>query len=262
VKDRSYRLDAVDRVAEVLAALERQPGTGLAAIARSTSLSEATVLRYLKSLMAHGLVEQMDGTRRYRLGPRLFELGQRVLGDRDPRDAAMAFMQQLLHRFDETVNLGMRQGDSLVLVESLESGQSVRMGARVGQQDKWYASGLGKAMLAHLDDDELQRIVGRSPYPRFTPNTFTTAERLRHELKRTRQRGYAIDDEEFEQGLRCVAACVFDHRGRPGFALSLSGPAVRFTPAVVAEMGREVSAAAIALSVRLGHINALAEEGG
>jgi DNA-binding IclR family transcriptional regulator len=262
VSETYYRLEAVDRVVDVLSALERKPESGLAEIARNAGLHEATTLRYLASLMRHEIVERVDGTRRYRLGPRLFELGQHVLSTRDPRGAAMPFMRQLLMRFDETVNLCMRQESKLVLIESLESTQSVRMGARVGQQDVWYASGLGKAILAELPDDEVRRILGRSPYPRRTVHTFTTTRDLRAELRRTRERGYAVDDEESQEGLRCVAACVFDHRGQASYAISLSGPAMRFSPEVIARMGSEVATAAADLSLRLGYSAAIAEGGG
>ena len=143
-----YSVAAVDRAVAVIAAVDATRSGSLAEVARATGLSDATALRYLASLARNDLVEREAETGRYRLGIRLFQLGQRALGDRDPRRAALPFMKGLLERFEETVNLAMRNRQELVLVEVLESRRSIKKGASVGDRDTWHSSALGKAILA------------------------------------------------------------------------------------------------------------------
>src|SRR5262245_40993861 len=127
---RIYSVAAVDRVAAILGVFDGKPSWSLAEIARATGLSEPTALRYLSSLTKNGLVER-DDAGRYRLGLRLFRLGQRALGDPDPRKVALPFMERLLERFEETVNLAMRHGDEIVIIEVIEGTRSIKKGATI-----------------------------------------------------------------------------------------------------------------------------------
>jgi IclR family transcriptional regulator, acetate operon repressor len=250
---RTYSVVAVDRAVSILGVFDGRPARSLAEIGRATALSEATVLRYLSSLGRHGLVERDEVSGQYRLGLRLFQLGQQALVDRDPRQIGLPLMKGLLERFGETVNLAMRHGDAIVIIEVIEGTRSIKKGATIGEQDFWHASALGKSILAFLPEEESRGILERRGTPPATPTTLTTFEQLSRAFERVRRFGYAVDDEEAEEGLRCVGAPIFDQRGRPGFALSLSGPAYRFTAQVVGEMGEEVRSAAASISAKLGY---------
>jgi DNA-binding IclR family transcriptional regulator len=247
-----YSVAAVDRVAAILDAVDGKGGRTLTEIARAANLSDATALRYLASCVRNDLVERDPENGRYRLGLRMFQLGQRALGDRDPRKAALPFMERLLERFEETVNLAMRNRDDLVLVEVLESTRSIKKGASVGDRDVWHSSALGKAILAFLPPEERAEILGRCGFEGFTAATRRSLEELQPDLERVHELGYAIDEEESEEGLRCVAAPIFDGRDRPSIALSVSGPANRVSPALMLDLGREISSAAASISMRLG----------
>jgi IclR family acetate operon transcriptional repressor len=249
-----YGVAAVDRAVLVLEALERErnPLT-LAQIARRTGLSEATALRYLSSLGRHELVER-DSLGRYRLGIALFRLGQRALGELDPRKVALPYMDRLLEQFGETVNLAMRHGDEIVLIEVLESSRSIKKGATVGERDIWHASALGKAILAHLSEPDARGVLASLGYPTYTEHTLVSYEALAASFDDVRELGYAMDDEEFEIGLRCIGAPVFDQRGKPTYALSLSAPASRVPPELVHTLGQAIAAAAAQISTGLGHL--------
>jgi IclR family acetate operon transcriptional repressor len=250
-----YRVAAVDRAVAILEALEVDPsGLSLAEVARRAGLSEATALRYLATLGRHGLIER-DGQLRYRLGLALFRIGQQALGDADPRKVALPHMDRLLAEFEETVNLAMRHGDRLVVIEVAESQRSIKRGATIGEDDVWHASALGKAILAHLTDQEVVDIVERCGWTRFTARTLTTPRALIDTLEEVRRVGYATDDEEFEHGLRCVAAPVFDQRSRPTYALSVSAPASRLPVSLVGVVGDALSTAARSISAGLGHLD-------
>lgn len=247
-----YSLVGIDRAASVLDALEARGTLTLAEVARATSLNEATALRYLTSLSKHGLVERAHSDGRYRLGIRLFQLGQHALRGRDPRQCARPHMEQLLARFRETVNLGMRHGDELVLIDVLESTQSIKKGATIGDRDRWHASSLGKAMLAALDAEEARRLLGSTALKPYTPQTLTNVNVLFAQLPRIRESGYAVDDEETEAGLRCIGAAVLDENGNPRYALSIAGPISRVTHEREDEIGAAVRMAAAAVSRELG----------
>jgi IclR family acetate operon transcriptional repressor len=249
---RPYQIAAVDRVVAVLACLEARSGLRLSEIARDVGLSEPTTLRYLANLVEHGLVER-DAAGRYGLGLRLFQLGQRAVGQRDVRKVALPKLERLLERFEETVNLAVRRNDDLVIIDVLESHRSIRKGASIGEPDSWHCSALGKAILSRLPEGEARAILARRGTRRHTAHTLATVDDVLRDLERVRARGYSIDDEEAEVGLRCVAAPVCDRRGDPVYAISVSGPATRVAPDTVPDIGAEVVAAASAVSTALGY---------
>ncbi len=248
-----YRIDAVDRAIAILEALGQDAPLSQAQLARATKLSEATAFRYLNALGRHDLVERDPESGRYRPGIGLFQLGQRALANRDPRLIALPIMRGLLERFGETVNLAMRWGNTLVLIDGLESERSLKRGATVGERDAWHASAVGKAILAHLSEVEVRTIVSDSGLAARTPGTITAIKALLEELARIREIGYAVDNEEGEQGLRCVGAPIFDRTGAPAYALSLSGPSARLSLDALTPIGEELAAAAAVISERLGH---------
>jgi IclR family transcriptional regulator, acetate operon repressor len=248
-----YRIDAVDRAIAILEALGQHAPVSQAQLARATNLSEATTFRYLNALGRHDLVERDADSGRYRPGIRLFQLGQRALANRDPRLIALPTMRQLLEQYGETVNLAMRWGNVLVLIDGLESERSLKRGATVGERDTWHASAVGKAILAHLPELEVRTIVSQFGLAAHTPKTVTGIEALLEECARIRELGYAIDDEEGEHGLRCVGAPIFDRTGEPAYAFSLSGPSARLSLDALTPMGEELAAAAALVSERLGY---------
>ena len=251
---RAYSIASVERAFALLDTFNSVPMT-LAELSRAAGLSEATTLRYLRTLARHDIVERAEGGR-YRLGLGLFRLGQRALGDRDPRKVALPFMEQLLQRFEETVNLAFRNNDDLVIVEVLESKRSIKKGATIGDHDLWHCSSLGKAILASLPEAEVLGILERRGVDRRTARTLATLEELVAELEQVRTLGYAVDNEEAEEGLYCVGTAIFDARGEPRYALSLSGPANRFPRRTVAVIGEELRSVSAVISARLGYMPA------
>ncbi len=226
-----------------------------AEISRAVGLSESTTLRYLATLNRNGLVERDAHSGRYVLGLRLFQLGERALGT-DARQAALPFMRELSKRYHETVNLGVRNANNLVLIEAVESTHSIRRGANIGDLDAWHASALGKAILAGLPEPEAREVADRGKWVRLTPQSHSTWRELRADLVDIRSRGYAIDDEEGESGLRCVGAAVYDRHGRPQYAVSVSGPVNRIDHDAVVDIGKSVNAAAAKISARIGYTDA------
>jgi IclR family acetate operon transcriptional repressor len=216
-----------------------------------SGVPRGTVLRLLEVLLDAGVL-RTDAAGLYDLGPRLAVWGQRFLDRLDIRGLAQDLMAGLSARTRETCFLGIVQDDQVLYVAKTDSTQAVRPVAVVGAMNPLHCTGIGKALLAHADAATVRRCL-EGPLVRKTPNTITEPDALAAELAAIRDRGYAIDEIENEDGVRCVAVPVRDHTGKVVAALSVSAPAYRFPleglPAV-AGLARE---AAATLSVRLGH---------
>lgn len=242
---------ALERALALLAAFEHRAEWRLVDIARQSDLSEATALRYLSTLVHHRIVVR-DEEGIYRLGMRLFQLGQRAFGRRDVRRIALPQLEGLRERFQETVNLAVCSQDNVVIIEVLEGSHSIRKGASLGETDQWHCSALSKAILSLFPEADARRILEKHGLPRYTPHTLTELGPLMEQLREARRRGYAIDAEEGEIGLSCVAAALRDHRDLGTYAISVSGPANRLGPETVPEVGEAVADAAAFVSRALG----------
>jgi len=248
----NYNLRSVARMAAVLKSLEDSGGCFLDEVARRANLNESTALRYLSSLSSHDLVERAAFTGRYTLGLSLFRLGAAAMSQRDINALSKPILERLRDEFEETVILGAQQRDQVIIMQTTESPRSLRKGASAGGTDTWHATSLGKSMLAALPDAEREEILGRIDLPRFTPNTLADPDALRDDLTAVRSRGYAIDDEESAEGLRCVGAAIPDHAGIMRYALSVSGPKSRMSYARLQEIGERLVEASAELSNELG----------
>ncbi|MBD3009085.1 MULTISPECIES: IclR family transcriptional regulator [unclassified Streptomyces] len=226
-------------------------GATLTDLAEGLNLSKSTILRLLAPLREVRLVDQDADSGRYRLGPQNALLGQVYLERLDFRETAAPHLHELVESIGETVHLVVFDPPEIVYIDKVESPQPVRMHSRIGSRQPAYCTAVGKAFLAHASDAVVEQVIARGMPPR-TPATITSAERLHAELAAVRERGYAIDDVENEEEIRCVAAPVFDHSGTVATAISVSGPASRVTRDRVAEIGELLLDSTKALSGRLG----------
>jgi DNA-binding IclR family transcriptional regulator len=249
-----YRVQVLDRA---LAALEVLAGCSsecsLVEICRTLKLHKSTAHRLMMVLEQHRMVDKNPDTGRYRLGLKLFELGSKAIAALDLRRHAKPYLDRLQRELGETVFFCLLDEGQVFYIEKIESQQSVRTACTVGSRAPAYCTAVGKAMLAELTEAEVNQIVRRWGLKTITPNTITTNSALKTELKAIRSRGYAIDNEEKELGLRCVSAAVRGDQGKLLAALSVSGPAFRVTQERVPEIGRAVMQAAMDLSYEFGY---------
>lgn len=214
---------SVTRAIELLDLMVRAgPEITLSELAERTGMPAATTHRLMRTLLSHGYVRQLP-SRRYALGPALISLGEQAglhLGS-----AARVHLEDLAAQVGETVNLAMLDQDRVVYVGQAASKHSMRMFTEVGRRVHAHSTGVGKAVLAELDDPAVQQILRRAGMPSATPHTITTPGDFLAELALIRERGYAIDDAEQEVGVRCVAVAV--PQAPTPTAVSVSGPAAR-----------------------------------
>jgi IclR family acetate operon transcriptional repressor len=223
----------------------------LGEIARGVGLHPSTTHRFLSVLTRHGFTQGGAVRGHYALGLRLTELGYGALESLEIRAKARPILEGLSEATRETVHLMLLDGHTGVYVDRVESPQRVRVASSVGHREYLHCSAVGKAILAHLPPARLAQVVARG-LPRMTARTITEAGRLRRHLADVARRGYAIDNEEGEPGIRCIGAPVFDHRGAVIASVSVAGPAYRLPLAQLAVWGPRVAEAAVAISAGVG----------
>ncbi len=254
IADSPYRVQVLDRAVEILDLLGScQEDMSLAELCAALKLHKSTVHRLTMALERHRLVEKNAESGRYRLGLKLAELGSKALAALSLRDRARPHLARLVHETDETVHLCILDDCHVVFIEDLEPQRSVRSVPSAGRRAPAYCTAVGKAMLAALPEADLHARLRRMELKPRTKRTIITPAALKSDLRSVRVRGYAVDDEENDPGVRCVGAAVYDLQGRMAAGISVSGPAFRITKAKVAEVARHVSGAAVALSRELGY---------
>jgi DNA-binding IclR family transcriptional regulator len=246
----------LDRALAVLEILSQDgPDLSLAQISEKLKLHKSTAHRLTMVLERYKLIEKNSISGRYRLGLKLFELGTKAVSQLDLRERARPFLERVVLETGETVHLCIMDDTEVVYLDKVEPARSVRMASSVGRRNPAYCTAVGKAMMAHLSDAEVEAIVRKQGLKPLTGNTISTLYELKAELGKIRKRGYAIDDEENEEGVRCVGCVVQDHVGEPVAAISISGPAFRVTKEKVEHLAKPVVAAAGSLSHTLGFVN-------
>jgi DNA-binding IclR family transcriptional regulator len=249
-----YKVQVIDRVVAIIDALAGdRKDASITELAEELDLHKATVHRLLMILSQHRLVDRDEQSGRYHLGLRLFELGTAAIGRFNILDRARRHLEKLLYEVDETVHLCVLDDGEVLYLDKIESTRSIRMASRSGRRNPTYCTAVGKAMLAHLPEREVDEILTRHGMQRQTSKTITTPAELKADLRAIRERGYSIDDEEVEEGVRCVGAAVLGHGGRPLGAISVSAPAFRVTMEKVPVVASALCRAARELSEESGY---------
>ena len=248
----SYAVPAVDSAMSILEALGGGPPMSLTELSKKLGLGKSSVYRLLVTLALRGYVEKDPHTDCYRLTYRLFAVGSRAAEQSGLRDVAQPIMQRLASRTGETVNLGVLDGFRTVSIYLVESAYPLRIHMRIGGVPA-HATSTGKILLAALPPEELARRLAGRRLTSLTGRTIKSRSGLQAELRRVRDQGYAIDDEECSLGLRCVGAPVRDHRGIVVAALSMVAPCHRLPPSALPAAIATVREAAQEISNRLGY---------
>lgn len=245
-------IKSLDRAMEIFEHLSAHSGQSLSALAASLEQSPATVYRVLLTLAGRGLVEFDHAEQLWHIGPQAFVIGARFLRRTSLVDRARPVLRRLMEATGETANLGIVRETSVLFVSQVETHASIRAFFPPGTLSPLHASGIGKALLAEMSDEQLEKVVRASGLQRFTENTLSDPAKLVADLAVTRKRGHAIDDEEKNPGMRCIAAPVFNVHGEAAAGISVSGPSGRMSPEKIDALAAEVMEAARSLTAALG----------
>jgi IclR family acetate operon transcriptional repressor len=250
---RRYTVDAAAKALDLLSAFSfREPRLSLADLATRTGIPRPTAFRLLTTLEQAGFVAKVTGE--YQLGIKCFVMGNIVAASLDLREKAQRHLEQLRDATGETVHLAVLDGWQVLYLERLQSPHPIGfMRSRVGAIVPAYCTSLGKTLLAFAPQDDVEAWLSSQTFQTMTPQTITSPRRLLKELRAIRERGYALDEQEHEIGVRCIAAPVWNHAGTVVAAISVAGPADRMPrPLVDSATATTIVAAARAISTELG----------
>ena len=230
-------IQVAERLFLVMETLADTGSVTLAALCSRLDLNKSTVHRLLSSLICAGYVKQNPHTGEYALSYKVLMLSDKVLAHMDIPDMVRPFLKELSARTGETVHFVQRDGTEAVYIFKEESDQNmIRMASRVGSRIPLYCSGVGKAMLADMQDDQIREIWENSDIQSKTGNTIVDYPAFLTEIQKVRACGFAEDNEENELGVHCIAVSIPDVRGQDGYAFSISAPATRMTPERIKEL--------------------------
>jgi DNA-binding IclR family transcriptional regulator len=217
-------------------------------------MSRPTVYRLLTTLESRGYVKNDEHT--FTLGTQILSLSRVLLESFDLPRIAYPFLRKLSELSGETTYVSILDGTEILYVNTVESTQSIRSTCTIGTRNHLYSSSMGKSILAYLPSEERDAILDAiSPMQAFTPNTITDRDALLQELDRVCSQGYALDNIEVEDNVRCVGAPIFDHMGYPFAAMSLSGPAFRLSVGRLHELAPQLVEFTQQISQQLGYMS-------
>ena len=238
-----------------------RPLVGVSELSRELALSRSTAHRYVATLAKLGYLQQDPDSKRYRLGPRVLDLGFSAINSMDVREISAPHLRQLSDETGYTVNLAILDGTDVVYIERCRSARpgqrEIDLNLHVGARLPAYCTAMGKAILAFVPDDRLDEIVERIDFAKRGPNTLTSPAAFRAELVKVRELGVAVNDEELAYGLRSIAAPI---RSRSGEVLAALNLAVHRTMVsideLIARYGPVVAQTAHDISLGMGHRDA------
>lgn len=255
--EKTSSVQSVDRVLDILEALSSMPqGMTLSDLAATTGLHVSTTHRLVGALVDRGYARKDRNSGKYRLTLRLFEVSRRVSSVLGMLSVSERSLEELASFSREAVHLVERSGNEVMYLYKFEPFQHViNLSSHVGSHSPMYCTGVGKSILAQLTEREVEEYWATTKIRRFTPTTITDREAMRQELSQIRRRGYAIDDEEHDAGVRCVAAPIFNWEGAAIGAVSISAPPARLTEETIARLAPRLLDTTAEISHLLGHVS-------
>jgi IclR family KDG regulon transcriptional repressor len=247
-------IQVIDRALDILEllAFERE-GLGVTEIGNRLGLHKSTVHRILAAMGERGYIEKLADTGRYKIGIKLVELSSARLNSVELKTEARGYLWQLTSKLNATTHLAILDGTDAIYIDKVDVVNNIRLYSQIGLRIPVYCSALGKSLLSGLSDEELENIVSKCSFKRFTGRTITNKEELIKQVRAVRSKGWSVDDEEHDEGIRCLASPVYDYRGKVIAAVSVSGPNAILSAENDEANGSIVCETALNISKRLGY---------
>lgn len=246
-------LQTVDRALQLLEILAEHPsGMQPKEIEEILELNKVTVHRLLATLENRGFIERMGNA--YVIGLKLVELSSMKLSNVELKIEASPYLRELVTRLGLPVQMAILEGTEAIFIDKIESRNSFRMYSQIGKRIPLYASGVGKVLLLQASDEEIRQKLETVEFTAFTPKTLTNVEAVIEAVKVARKKGYAIDDEEHEEGIFCVAAPIYDYRDKIIAAISVGDINKQFVKGTNAKQIELIKETAKKISKRLGYL--------
>ncbi|MDC3425662.1 IclR family transcriptional regulator [Aquibacillus sp. 3ASR75-11] len=256
--ERENMVKSVSRALDIIQLISsKKDGLGVTEIANQIDINKSSVYRILSTLAQYGYIEQEEEKGRYKLGYKFLEVSTNLLDSIDLRSEARPYLLELEEETNEVIHLVVFDQDEVVYIEKLEGNETLRMHSKVGKRAPVHCTSVGKAILAHLPTSVVLDIMERSGMPAHTDKTITDKEAFLRELIEVKKRGYALDLEENEFGIICIAAPIFNHLGKVTAAVSVSGPTIRMTDNRIEQLKARMIETGKNISIRLGNVSGI-----
>jgi DNA-binding IclR family transcriptional regulator len=249
----TYRVKVLEKAFRILSLFdERGKALTVKEISELLEYNKSSALRIIRNLEEFAYLERVEGSQAYKLGFGIYTLGQLAESYEHIRKAAKPYLEELWRLCGETVHLAVMHNGQALYIDKIESTRTLRIISRVGASLHCHCSGVGKVLLSALNKKQLMGVIDEWGLPKKTENTFTDISAFQEELERIRENGYALDNEEIEYGLKCVAAPVRNELGKVVAAVSISGPRDRID-ADLEEYRKKVVETAEMISKKIGY---------
>lgn len=250
------RVQSIDRAFEILETLAvEKDGLGVTEIGNRVDLHKSTVHRLLTSMSHKGYIEQNSDTGMYRLGLKFVELCSLYLNSVELKTEAQPYLRNLSVQTTQPIHLATLVDSEVVYIDKVESYNNIRMYSAIGKRVPIHCTAVGKALLLDKGLTEIKEMLGDKELREYSPNTITNPDRLLEEINRAKQKGWTVDNEEHEIGIRCIAAPIYDYRNRIIAAISTSGNKNIISIEKTHELSQYVMKAAEDISQRMGYIS-------
>jgi IclR family KDG regulon transcriptional repressor len=247
-------IQSIERAADVLELfLISNPELSVKEISQKLNLSKSTVHGIIKTLEHRGYLQQNPDDLKYKPGIKLFELGNFVGKNLNIGKIARPIIRDLAAEINETVHLVTLQRDEIIYIEKVEGPRALTIYSDIGKRAPFHCTSVGKAILAYLNEEDVDRILSSVVLESFTENTMTNIKDIKDHLYSIRKLGYAIDDEEIELGLKCIGAPIFDYEGNVNASISCAAPKMRLDEQRLPEVIAGIKKAASEISKCLGY---------
>lgn len=248
-------VQSIERAFTILEALSEAPdGLQITRLAEKVGLSKSTVHRLLATLIDLNYVLKDRESEKYKLGYRTLYLSRNLINNIDIISVAKPFLEDLAAEVNETIHLCIEDKGEVLYVDKIESNQTIRMISKVGNRAPLYCTGVGKVLLSGMGEAQFDIIAENTNFIVHTPTTITCKEQLQEEMKLIRRQGYALDNIEHEEGIRCIAAPIFDSENNVIASFSIAGPSNRITmERINEELIEKTHTATLRISKLLGH---------
>ncbi|MFP4016500.1 MAG: IclR family transcriptional regulator [Halanaerobiaceae bacterium] len=246
-------VQSLDRALNIIEELvETDKTIGVTELSNMLGIHKSTVHRLLATLLYRGYVER-DQNGRYKVGLKLFEIGGRALNKMDLRNKIKPYLIKLQKETGETIHLGILQGNEIVYIDKEETTETIRMYSEVGRRIDAYCTSLGKVLLAYGDINVRDFFAGQE-LKNYTPNTIIDKNLLQKHLDTVKEKGFAIDNQEQEMGIRCIGGPIFNYDGKVIAAFSIAGPTTRMTMERVNQLSGLIKKYSCLISSSFGYI--------
>jgi DNA-binding IclR family transcriptional regulator len=228
-----YKITSLEKGLKIIELLSENKTLSVSEVAKCLNQNRSASHRFLATLKELGYVIQ-DSNSRYKLSLKMFELGNRISDVKSIRPIARPFMHELVAKYNETVNLGRIEHLDVTTIETVSSNEAIKYDSPIGDRSPAHTLAMGKAMMAYMPQEERKSYLDNIRFQALTKKTITDRTKFEAELRIIEKQGFAVDDEEWATGLRCVAAPILNFDNHANYAISISGPLHRMTDQTIA----------------------------